>query len=186
MGGSALVLVAVVVTGGLLLALLVLLVLALLTKIRGGESDAAFQPDAEWKVLRTYNTAEQAHLDRAMLEGCGVPVRLANEHTVGTDWMYGIAVGVDLRVPEDQLQSAELMLRDARVGSASVDLEVEEFPEDESGRRCSRCGSTEVYRVRAGIGWAISTVVLLGIPLLRKKQLRCDACGNIGPIASMS
>lgn len=135
-------------------------------------------PDTEWGVLRTYNTPEQAHLDRAMLEGCGVPVRLANEHTVGTDWMYGIAVGVDLRVPKDQLESAEFLLRDARLGDASVDLDDVDVLGTDPDLQCERCGSSEVYRIRPGVGWAMASVVLIGLPLLRRKRYQCDGCGS--------
>lgn len=114
-----------------------------------------------------------------MLEGCGIPVALANEHTVGTDWLYGVAVGVDLRVPKDQLESAELLLRDARLGDASVDIDVKGVPAVEIDLRCDRCGSADVYRIRPGLRWALVAVVLLGIPLLlRRARYQCDHCGN--------
>ncbi|MEM1108847.1 MAG: hypothetical protein AAGH99_09180 [Planctomycetota bacterium] len=167
----------VLVGGVVLLALIFLMSLSWLANIRRVEVPRNTPNDVEWEVLRTYTTPEQAHLDRAMLEGCGVPARLANEHTVGTDWMYGVAVGVDLRVPQDQLESAELLLRDARLGDASVDLDASDF-EQGIDRKCPECGSAEIYRTRPGVGWALASVVLLGLPLLFRKRYQCEVCGR--------
>ncbi|MEO0515402.1 MAG: hypothetical protein AAF086_08945 [Planctomycetota bacterium] len=178
MADSPLLFILMLLAGLALLALIFAMSLSAIAGMKQPPPDRSSAPDAEWGVLRTYNTAEAAHLDRAMLEGCGIPTRLANEHTVGTDWMYGIAVGVDLRVPLDQLESAELLLRDARLGDASVDLDAEGWPGGAEDLRCDRCGSAEVYRIRPGVGWALSAVVLLGLPLLRRARYQCDNCGN--------
>lgn len=163
------------------LGLLLVMFLVSITWVAGTRRPSHRLPvdrGTEWEVLRTYTTTEQAYLDRAMLEGCGIPIRLANEHTVGNDWLYGIAVGVDLHVPKDQLESAELLLRDVRVGDASVDIDVEGLPGGGRDLRCDRCGSTDVYRIRPGVGWALATVVLLGLPLLRRARYQCDQCGS--------
>lgn len=178
MSDSTLLIILLMVGGVALLIVLFMLSIAASAKSRLAAHTTPLPPDVAWSVLRTYTTPEEAHLDRAMLEGCGVPVRLANEHTVGTDWLYGIAVGVDLRVPENQLESSELLLRDARLGDASVDIDAEGLPEAEDDLHCDRCGSAEVYRIRPGVGWAIATVVLLGLPLLRRTRYQCDRCGN--------
>lgn len=180
MPDSPLLFIILLVAGLVLLALIFAMSITAVASLRPKSPSLrqSMMPDAQWSVLRTYNTPEAAHLDRAMLEGCGVPVRLTNEHTVGTDWMYGIAVGVDLRVPQDQLESAELLLRDARLGDASIDLEAEDWPAAAEDLRCERCGSAEVYRIRPSVGWALSAVVLLGLPLLRRARYQCDDCGN--------
>ena len=178
MGNPPLILIIVLTFALIGLGVLFLLSTAWLASARHHAPSLHAATAAEWVVLRTYSTPELAHLDRVMLEGCGIPVRLANEHTVGTDWMYGIAVGVDLRVPQDQVENAEQLLGDARAGDASVDLDDASWPIRDAELQCTQCGSPEVYRVRPSAGWSIALVVFLGLPLLRRRRYQCEACGN--------
>jgi hypothetical protein len=143
--------------------------------------DVAPRAAAEaWEIVRTYNTVESAYLDRAMLEGSGVRVDLRNEHTVGTDWLYGIAVGVDLAVPADQADHARQILGQKETPAAIDPVPVPATPADAPHRICERCGSAEVYRVRPAARSTLLLIILLGLPWLRQRTYECSDCGNRG------
>lgn len=178
MGVLPLILVLMLILAWIGLGVLFLLSTAWLANTRHHAPSLDTTPAAEWAVLRTFSTPELAHLDRVMLEGCGIPVRLANEHTVATDWMYGIAVGVDLEVAQDHIEDADRLLTEVHAAHASAGIGHASEPTHDGELQCARCRSPEVYRVRPGAGWSIASVVFLGLPLLRRKRYECEACGS--------
>lgn len=62
-------------------------------------------------TVATYSLAHQAHMAKALLEGEGIPCRIAGEHLVGV-YRQGLG-GVDLQVPEPDQTEALRLLRDA-------------------------------------------------------------------------
>jgi len=139
--------------------------------------DAPQQQPVDWVFLHSYLTADTAYIDRAFLEGCGVPTTLKNEMTVATNWLYGVAVGIDLMVPRELWTQASELLGDQMPPSAAADLQPEEGQADIEERCCGACGSAEVYRARRGRGWSLTVLLLLGLPLWWRRY-RCDRCGE--------
>ncbi|MEO1236263.1 MAG: hypothetical protein AAFX76_05690 [Planctomycetota bacterium] len=141
---------------------------------------------SDWVAVRTYNTAEEAHVDRAMLAGSGIPTQLSNEFLVATEWSLGVAVGVDLLVPDTRQEEAAALVYDnspetSPGRSVGPSFEADEnwtaVNKDADGRRCPQCGSTEVYRSRAGRGWAMLTILVFWFPVAGLRQWRCEDCG---------
>jgi hypothetical protein len=146
---------------------------------------AGVEPPAEgdtWQRVGSFPTPEAAHIERAMLEGHGIPAQLADEHLVGTDWLYGVAVGgVGLMVPDSRRAEALDLLSQAPEGPELFPSEVEspsaEF-DDEPLRTCPACGSGEVYSDNRFRRLGLVSVVLLSLPILGRKRFFCDACGE--------
>jgi hypothetical protein len=124
-------------------------------------------------IVGTYLYPHEAYIARASLESAGIPVVLADEHTINTDWLYSNALGgVKLLVDAERESIARAIL--AADYSAAVDEECGvEAP------RCSACGSLACTPHTTGKRSAFVMIVLLGFPLLFFRHgLKCDDCGE--------
>ena len=74
------------------------------------------------RTLAAFNHADQAHLLRMRLEGCGIPAHVRDENMVTLDWLASLAVGgvkVDV-ADEDYPAALEVLAEDEP--SAPTDL----------------------------------------------------------------
>jgi putative signal transducing protein len=78
-------------------------------------------------TLRAYRDPIDAELAKTRLEGAGIPAVVADQHLVGMNWLYSVAIGgVKLKVDESDLARARDALREDR----SADLRA--IPDTES------------------------------------------------------
>lgn len=63
------------------------------------------------RTLAAFNHADQAHLLRMRLEGCGIAAHVRDEHMVTLDWLYSLAVGgVKVDVADEDYEAALAVL----------------------------------------------------------------------------
>lgn len=63
------------------------------------------------RTLAAFNHADQAHLLRMRLEGCGIAAHVRDENMVTLDWLAALAVGgVKVDVADDDYESALAVL----------------------------------------------------------------------------
>lgn len=122
--------------------------------------------------LTTCDTAEQAHILKGALESEGIPCLLHNEHTAGV--LRGFTptlAGVDLFVPETELENARALLETNRT-------------EAEQEFCCPHCGSHEVETVFQKRGlWKLLPAFILSLmcttpPGNNYFEYRCKHCGK--------
>ena len=130
---------------------------------RASESNTgrSYERRGKWVTVRTFSTAEQAHLVKLVLDRAGIPSYIDNENTGTTLWYAQPAIGgIKLRVPEPFEKQAQEVLEANRY----VDDEEEEEPDipdlidkdkdepeeeefdDASAEACPACHSTGVVR----------------------------------------
>lgn len=64
-------------------------------------------------TISRYSFPHEAHVARALLESEGIPVFLADEHTITMQWLYSNALGgVRLQVPEAFVERAVALLQE--------------------------------------------------------------------------
>lgn len=65
-------------------------------------------------TVASFSFPHEAHIARAKLESEGIPVALADEHTVSMQWFYSNAIGgVKVQVPPSCAQRAiEILAQD--------------------------------------------------------------------------
>ncbi len=123
-------------------------------------------------TVAVYSTPYEANMVKSKLEANGIPAFVADEYTIGMNWLYSNALGgVKVQVPESLVPEALEVLRAEPV--------VEELRKIDEAKACPKCGSrnTEDYLDKRG---SFLTWVLSGFPLfLPKEKKKCNACGNV-------
>lgn len=124
-------------------------------------------------TIAAYSFPHEAHLARVRLEAEGIPVFIADEHTVNMQWLYSNALGgVRVQVPAPFAAQAQQVLAQ----DYSHLLEAE-FGKDETV--CPHCGSTEVEPHTKGKRPAFVVFLLIGFPLFFYQHgIRCRNCGE--------
>lgn len=124
-------------------------------------------------TIASYSLPHEAHIARAHLEAEGIPVNVADEHTITMQWLYSNALGgIKLQVPPECEERAKEIL--AQDFSELLD---EEFGKDEV--HCSQCGSTNVKPYTKGKKPAFVVFLLLGFPLFFYQHgVKCNDCGT--------
>jgi predicted RNA-binding Zn-ribbon protein involved in translation (DUF1610 family) len=121
-------------------------------------------------TIARYSTPFEANMAKSMLESAGIPAFVADEYTIGINWLYSNALGgVKLQVPES---------------FASEALDLLSFEDDHAAGNqiaddytCPRCGSGNIEVLSDKRG-SFLTWVLLGLPaLLSTKKKKCRDCG---------
>lgn len=85
-----------------------------------------------------YHDPIEAHIARGLLASQGIDAHLGDEHLVMANWEWRLAVGgVKLRVPAEQAQRANEILRRAEEGEyvleeESAEMEAMQHPDRES------------------------------------------------------
>jgi hypothetical protein len=110
---------------------------------------------------------------KSQLESAGVPVFIADESTIGMNWLYSNALGgVKLQVPESLALEAQELLASEVETQATHDL---------ATVTCPQCGSknTGIFLDKRSGFLTILTWVFLGLPLLfQSKKKKCGDCGH--------
>jgi hypothetical protein len=114
----------------------------------------------------------EAHLAKSRLESEGITVSLADEHTVGMNWLYSNAVGgVKVQVAAEDFTRAQQILQ------SEVDQDLQEGSTDPT-IACPACDSSPVDYVQTGKRLTYLSWLLLGFPILfLRTKLRCRQCG---------
>ncbi|MCG2635315.1 MAG: DUF2007 domain-containing protein [Gammaproteobacteria bacterium] len=122
-------------------------------------------------TVARFSFPHEAHIARAQLEAAEIPAVIADEHTIGMDWLYSNALGgVRVQVPEAYAVAAMALL--AEELSAAVVAE-----QGEDALLCPVCGSGETEFVVKGQRMAyIMMALTLGFWPIRR-QIKCDRCG---------
>jgi hypothetical protein len=119
-------------------------------------------------TIGSFSTPYEANLVKSQLESAGIPAFVADEYTVGMNWLYSNALGgVKVQVPESLASEAQQILA-AETGPSVTD--------EYDAEICPKCGSknTEVFLDKRStfLTWA-----LLGLPLLLPtEKKRCNDC----------
>ena len=119
-------------------------------------------------IIGRYSTPYEANMVKSQLESAGIPAFVADEHTVGMNWLYSNALGgVKVQVPESLASEAQSILA------------TESEPTPELGAEtCPKCGNnnTEDSLDKRG---SFLTWALLGLPLLLPaEKKRCNECSH--------
>ncbi|MDD2540625.1 MAG: DUF2007 domain-containing protein [Desulfuromonadaceae bacterium] len=121
-------------------------------------------------TIGRYSTPYEAHMVKSRLESEGIPAFIADEYTIGINWLYSNALGgVKVRVPAPLASEALQILAPEIEPSATYNVEAEACPE---------CGSknTEDFLDKRN---SFLTWMLFGLPLLLpREKRRCKECGH--------
>ncbi|MFA9460831.1 DUF4870 domain-containing protein [Thiohalorhabdus methylotrophus] len=75
-------------------------------------------------TIATFDNQALAHIAKGRLEAEGIPARLADDHLVQTDWLYGAALGgIKIQVPEAHAARARSILAEDHSGELDLDRE---------------------------------------------------------------
>lgn len=119
-------------------------------------------------TISSYSTPYEANMVKSQLESAGIPVFIADEYTIGMNWLYSNALGgVKVQVSESLASEAQEFL------AYEVDIPK---THDLDNATCPQCGSKNtgdfLDKRRSLLTWA-----LLGIPLfLPAKKKKCSDC----------
>ena len=121
-------------------------------------------------TIASFSTPIEANLAKMKLESAGIIVFVADEYTIGMNWLYSNALGgVKLQVPESMACGAREILN----------LQTEQPPTDGLAKVdvCPRCESTNIEDFLDKRG-SVLTWLFLGIPLLLpSEKKKCSNCG---------
>jgi len=115
----------------------------------------------------------EAHIAKSRLESEGIPAFVADEHTVGMNWLFSNAMGgVRLQVPSDYADDAlRVLAEDLSDTDPTADLP--------PSVRCPHCGGSNVEYVSLGRKPAFLTWLILSFPLWKVRKVnRCVDCGE--------
>ncbi|NJC87171.1 MAG: DUF2007 domain-containing protein [Desulfuromonas sp.] len=123
-------------------------------------------------TIATFSTPLDANMAKSALESADIPVFIADEFTIGINWLYSNALGgVKVQVPESLACEAR--------GVLSSQIETPTTDESSAGQTCPQCNS-EVIEDFLDKRGSFLTWLLLGIPLLLpSKKKRCRDCGHV-------
>jgi hypothetical protein len=119
----------------------------------------------------------QAHIARAQLQAEGIDAWVADEFTIGMQWLYSNALGgVRLQVEPRQLLRAQEILAQDR----SQDVEAEQGCDP---LVCPCCGSERTRYQAVGRRLAFLVFVGLDFPLFPvHNAVHCDDCGALSQL----
>jgi hypothetical protein len=137
--------------------------------VRRGSSQGNNNMTEKLVTIGRYSTPFEANMAKSQLESAGIPAFVADEYTIGMNWLYSNALGgVKVQVPESLASEAQELLASEFESPAANDL-VE--------ATCPRCGGKNIeYFLDRRAGFL--TWVFLGIPLLfPSEKKKCVDCG---------
>jgi len=151
------------------------------TENQPAESEQEITAHRELVTVATFSAPYEAQLAKGLLETNGIQAFVADEYTVGINWLYSNAVGgVRLQVAETEAEQAMKFL--AREGETNnINTERLEKQEKEEGwEACPNCAGRNVEYFTDRKGMALLALVFLGLPLLfPTKKLRCLNCDYV-------
>ncbi len=121
----------------------------------------------EITVVGSYADSIQAQFAVLKLANAGIEARVFDEGIVTANPFLGPAVG-GIRVV--------VRVSDAEAATAVLELKPEAKAED---RKCPTCSSANTSESPAGLRWTFLSILLLGFPIGRSRNLcRCEDCGH--------
>ena len=130
----------------------------------------------DWVTIARYDLPYEAQIARARLQAEGIQTFIADEHTIGMQWLYANALGgVKLQVrARDAAWAAEILATDY-----SADVEEQEGIDD---LKCPQCQGTQLVPEIIGKRRAFLVFLGLDFPLYPvRRGLRCPTCGALTP-----
>lgn len=121
-------------------------------------------------TIGSYSKPYEANMVKSQLESAGIPAFVADEYTIGMNWLYSNALGgVKVQVLESRASDALELLASEAESSTTDDFAI---------ATCPHCGSknTVVFLDKRSsfLSWA-----LLGLPLfLPAKKKKCSDCNH--------
>ena len=124
-------------------------------------------------TIASFSFPHEAHIARASLEAAGIPVFIADEHTINMQWLYSNALGgIKVQVPSQFAEMAKEILDQDYSHLLDEEIGIDETP-------CPKCGSTDIEPQTKGKKPAFIVFLLLGFPLFFYKHgIKCRACGE--------
>ncbi len=137
----------------------------------------AFRSSPEWEDLiqvQSYFDVHTAYATQSALRAAGIRAFVKDEYYAGMRWDHAIALGgVRVLVPQSQVQEAEELI----AGIPAQEVESIANSSEPADKRCPRCNSEDLERLVHGRVPAVLSLLLLGIPLLFRRELvRCSSC----------
>jgi len=121
-------------------------------------------------TICSYSTPYEANIVKSLLESAGIPVFIADEYTIGMNWLYSNALGgVKVQVPESLASEAQELLASEAETPTEHDL---------AAATCPQCGSKNtgdfLDKRRSFLTW-----FFLGFPLLLpSNKKKCSDCNH--------
>lgn len=127
-------------------------------------------------TIATFNELTEAHIIKGRLEAEGILCFLGDEHIVGVQPFYSLAVGgVKLKVPEQDVEEARAVLAHIRETNNLFVVEDPHVESQEEGHQtlnCPNCGSTSVSEEKK------SKSLFSFLPFWgSKSKYKCSNCG---------
>lgn len=121
-------------------------------------------------TIARYSTTYEANMVKSQLESAGIPAFVADEYTIGVNWLYSNALGgVKVQVPESLAPEALEIL------AAETEAPQTSEPDAETCPECKSNNTEDFLEKRT----SFLTWVLLGLPLLLPtEKKRCNDCGH--------
>ena len=119
-------------------------------------------------TIGSYSTPYEANMVKSQLESAGIPVFIADEFTIGMNWLYSNALGgVKVQVPESlALEAQELLATEFEIPPTR----------DLTTATCPQCGSKNTGDFLDKRS-SFFTWILLGFPFfLPSNKKKCSDC----------
>ena len=135
-------------------------------------------------TIATCNELTEAHILKGRLEAEGILCFLGDEHIVGAQPFYAVAVGgIKLKVPENDVDEAKAILAGIQGGHADYLLdEIELAPpmqEHAIAQTCPHCGSDNIAEEKYNKTVFSLSYLFLGFPLpFLNHRYKCYNCGQ--------
>ncbi|WP_347158434.1 DUF2007 domain-containing protein [Pontibacter chitinilyticus] len=136
-------------------------------------------------TIATCNGLTEAHILKGRLEAEGILCFLGDEHIVGAQPFYAVAVGgIKLRVPENDVEEARAILAGIMGGSTDYILtdDIELAPpmqEHVTAETCPHCGSDNIAEEKYNKTVFSLSYLFLGFPVpFLSRKYKCYNCGN--------
>jgi len=125
-------------------------------------------------TVRRYRDLSEAIVARSLVESAGIEVYLQNENLVRLDWPVSNGIGgIRLQVDvANEVAAVELLSQPVPEAISFGGLAEFDQP------ACPQCGSLEITFDGSARGAALTSVLILGVPLpVGRETWHCDACG---------
>lgn len=136
-------------------------------------------------TIAAFNDVTEAHILKGRLEAEGILCFLGDEHIVGAQPFYSVAVGgVKLKVTEKDEEEARAILANIQGGTSEFiyNDELELAPpmqEHAATLTCPKCGSDHIGEEKYNKTVFSLSYLLLGFPVpFRSRKYTCYNCGH--------
>lgn len=140
--------------------------------------------DQQFVTIATFNEVTEAHIIKGRLEAEGILCFLGDEHIIGAQPFYSVAVGgVKLKVTEADAEEAKAILSHIQGGTSEFvltdELELSPMQEHLPNKTCPVCESDNVAEEKYNKTVFSLSYLLLGFPLpFFSRKYKCYNCGH--------